>query len=315
MKFRIKKTARVPKPYWLVASGCAALVFSLVCASAYADQFNDKYFLLPGDGPLDLTHESGEKGGYFSSPQPTQEVEKKKEEQPKTNQQQELQQQSPTPVAPIETEEDALDALKEQGAISVIEEFTDEANGAFGGYSIVVDGDKVRSAIGNNVNIADVLKFWRGIKGKFSTRSEKNVGGAGRLTTGQYYALIASELAANDKAIDEAALSASRFEITYRSRGKLFAFIPFAFPVRVIVTGAAATAEDRVYVKLPWYRWFVRKYFSARSLATEIDAVVLGELTALPPGAEDVQAVLFTAVADFLKQKVRTISDSILLGS
>ncbi|MBI5456704.1 hypothetical protein HY969_03095 [Candidatus Kaiserbacteria bacterium] len=295
-----------------MARAVTILVIVLLAGIASADQFNDNYFQQPGDPPLDLTHESGEKGGYIPEPPPSNEDDSEEDE--KTND---------VPVVPpqqtvIETEEDALQVLVEEGAVSVEDAGVaaigiEEDDG--GGYSIVVDGDKVRASAGSNVDIGSVLKFWRGIKGKFSTSKGKNVANKGRLTTGEYYALIASELAVDDENLDEAALSASRFEISYRSRGKLFALIPLSFPVRVEVTGAAEISADRVHIKLPWYRWFVRKYFSASSLASEVDAVVLKELSALPPEAEDVQAVLFTAVTDFLRQKVQTISDSILLGA
>lgn len=286
----------------------ATALFLSVASVASADQFNDRYFLQPGSPPLDLTHESGEGDGgsifdQNESEDPAEDVPEVPEPQtvnPITN------------FPPVETEEDVLEVFISHGALNITESTSTEEiwNSS---YSIIVDGDSVRSWAGFDVNIDDVLRFWKG-KGIKKTQDGKTVAARGKLTTGQYYALLASELASNDAQLESAAMSASRFEIKYRSRGALFAIIPFSFPVRVEVVGAAATADDRVHVKLPWYRFFIRKYFSANSLEMEIDAIVLKELAALPPGSEDVQAILFTAVADFLKQKVRTISDSILLG-
>jgi hypothetical protein len=86
--------------------------------------------------------------------------------------------------------------------------------------------------------------------------------------------------------------------------------------VQVRVTALAETTAERVQVRFPWYHWFMREYFTREGLAAELDSVVLGELRMADPETEDdIQARLLIAVADYVRQKARTISDSILLGS
>ncbi|TSC86941.1 MAG: hypothetical protein G01um10148_46 [Parcubacteria group bacterium Gr01-1014_8] len=295
---------------------CFLLLFLIFNAGvASADQFNDQYFLKKGE-ILDLTSEVPAGSGSA-----TQNLNQNPDEEPlpetpidqkeQTEENSQSNPESPLPGPIVETEGDVVNTLVEQGAITVTDSGDEYkiGGGTIGGFSVTIDGKKVRAAIQGNADIRDILKFWKGLRG----RAKEKIDG-GKLSTGQYYALIAAELAGDDAQLEKAALSASRFEITYRSRGALFAIIPFSFPVRVEVVGAAATSEERVRVRLPWYRFFIRKYFSARSLAAEIDGVVDKELSALTAGAEDVQAILFTAVAEFLKQKTRTISDTILFG-
>ncbi len=321
MKFRIQNASYFPKPYWLVANSCAALILLIVLsASAAADQFNDANYFEEGGVPVAAPSGGGGGGGGSGSNafggfggsgsasgggQSTPSPESSPADTTDTDA------GSTSPGSGIETEEELIDLLTTQGTVTVVGGPIEEEGVGSGGGFVTVDGAKVRASAKNDPDIDKVLKYWRGL-GKTKDGAART---KGRLTTGEYYLLVAAELASGDEQLERATLEASRFKITYRSRGVLFAFIPISFPVRIEVTGAATSAYDRVKVHLPWYRFFIRKYFSAKSLADEVDVVVAKKLAGLDPDATDVQAVLFTTVADFLKQKVRTISDSILLAT
>ena len=329
-------------------------VILFFCASvAFADQFNHTYFT--GDGSLpDLMHEVNGAGAKDAvgkdptpnpipkdtppdpdtdgdgvpdsqdpdidgdgvpngqDPDPTNPDEKATEE---TAGAKEAVQQpnDPNPGPVVEDEEDILDILLGEGGILGISSLGGVGGGAnidfgslstSGGFSIVMDGRKVRDAFGNSLSVKDILKFWK----KTEDRQKRGA----RLSTGEYYALVAAELAMDDARLDGAAFSATQFQVTYRSRGSLFAFIPISFPVLVTVT--MSQTESDVAVKLPWYHSFVREYFTRDSLASEIKTVVEDERK-IENATEALQLRMFTAVANFLRQKVRTISDSIILGS
>lgn len=68
-------------------------------------------------------------------------------------------------------------------------------------------------------------------------------------------------------------------------------------------------------VQLPWYRFFVREFFTADGLRREIDDAIAAARASNTGADTDGTALLFGAVADFLKRKVGTIQDSILLGT
>jgi hypothetical protein len=178
---------------------------------------------------------------------------------------------------------------------------------------VSVSGSKVREILRASSDVGQVLDYWKGLKGKRNQPGRES----GKMTPGEYYSLVAATLAGEDGRLDEAAFEAGRFEITYRSRGALLWLIPFSFPVRVTVTPLAAE-NARTKVALPWYHWFVNEYFTRDSLAGEIEAVLKVQL-ARPELAEaaeeEVNADLFAAVAEFLRGKVRTITNSVISGS
>ena len=216
----------------------------------------------------------------------------------------------PRPV--IEEEKDLVTILLESGGILGISTLPGSEAGPIdfaqfdsGGFIVVVDGQKVRDAFGNDIDASKILSFWK------NPAERKKRGG--KLSTGEYYALLAATIAEEDGRLDRAAFKAGEFEITYRSRGALFAFIPFSFPVRVTVRSHEKNAERRVEVRLPWYRLFVREFFTPESLEGEIDVLVQDEMKRHQANTVETQALLFAAVAEFLKQKVRTISDTIVL--
>lgn len=167
-----------------------------------------------------------------------------------------------------------------------------------GAVSVRIIGSKVREAFQNNFDLKELLQYWK--RGKGAPGANE-------------YGLIAASTAIRDSNVQEVSFTASKFEIVYRSRGYLLAVIPWSFPVRVGVVPEATALNDRVTIKLPWYSFFVRKFFTINGLKGDIDEVV--EKTKLDAqGASDGTALVFEAVATFLKKKVGTVSDSVVLG-
>ena len=218
------------------------------------------------------------------------------------------------------TEEDLINLLIAGGALSGVESggTAEEAGasdssagalgagGSLGGFgsdsvlSVTVSGSKVREALRGKYDLQDILESWRSkASGKFGARE---------------YGLIAASTALRDGNVEAVSFTASAFELTYRSRGYLLAIIPWSFPVRATIVPEAASATERVKLKLPWYRFFVRKFFTTDGLIRDIDAIVT-QTVAAGSGEKGGTARVFEAVSDFLRRKVGTIQDSILLGT
>jgi hypothetical protein len=119
--------------------------------------------------------------------------------------------------------------------------------------------------------------------------------------------------ALSDRNIDSVSFTGDSFEIRYRSRGYLFSFIPMSFPVRVTV--ALEASSSRAIVRLPWYRFFVREFFTAKKLAEEVDAVVVREIESNLSTDVDIRVKVFDAVAKYLRGKVGTIADTVNAGA
>ena len=217
------------------------------------------------------------------------------------------------------TEDDVIETLIESGALSGIDSgslgsvsgsgagsggsgSTAGSGGSIGGsLNVRIVGAKVRSALQGNLDLKELLQYWkRGTSGGSATARE--------------YGLIAASTALRDSNVQEVSFTASKFEIVYRSRGYLLAIIPWSFPVRVAVVPEAASSADRVQVRLPWYRFFVRKFFTASGLVRDVDAVVQKAKADNADLDVDGKAVVFDAVSIFLKKKVGTIEDSLILG-
>lgn len=211
------------------------------------------------------------------------------------------------PVAPTETggsgtddsdDEDLLDSLVSAGVIAGSgvatnsSLFDDSLLGAQG--SVVINGDSVRKYFRGRYDLQELLLGWRA--------------GSDRLGAGGL-GYIAASTALRDSNVDSVSFTADRFDIAYRSRGYLFTFIPMTFPVRVTVIPEAASG--RVVVKLPWYRFFVREFFTARGLAEDIEFVIQEELKKIFADDADLKPILFAAVADYLRTKVGTVSDTV----
>ncbi|MDP3646018.1 MAG: hypothetical protein Q8R25_02945 [bacterium] len=214
---------------------------------------------------------------------------------------------------PVDTDEEVFNLLLDSGALSgeslteIGEEteqgsffrsvFSNEAITSL--WGVTVEGSRVREILSGKYELREILSLWRSKKtGNLNSR------GLG---------LVGASKAIADNNIDTIRFRADAFQITYRSRGYLFAIFPKSFPVRVTVVPEAS--DGRVKVKLPWYRFFVREFFTAKSLTAEIDAVVVAEIKRSGGGENDIRTVLLDAVAGFLKKKVGTITDSIYLGT
>ena len=168
-----------------------------------------------------------------------------------------------------------------------------------GNFSVTVVGSKIRAALSNKYKLQDLLQGWRDSKkGAMSTRD---------------YGLVAASTALRDSSVQSVSFTASTFEIVYRSEGYLFGLFPISFPVRISIIPQAISG--RVSVKLPWYRFFVREFFTTDSLAAEIDATIQTEIAANTDASADLNTKLFDAVATYLRKKIGTISDSIYLGT
>jgi hypothetical protein len=180
------------------------------------------------------------------------------------------------------------------GTLSGSSLFEDSRSGWSGGV-VHVDGDSVRRYFRGRYDVQDLLLSWR-------------MGNKARLSA-QGLGYVAASTALRDRNVANVSFSADAFEIRYRSRGYLFSFIPMTFPVRVTVSPEATLG--RVVVKLPWYRFFVREFFTARGLADDVDAVIQAEIEKNTARDIDLRAELFVAVANYLRTKVGTVSDTV----
>jgi hypothetical protein len=299
------------------------LIILLCCipAAATADQFNDLYYINPTGVP-DLTEEGkqSENGpppsppsdGSSGSGSPGGEGSSSSDNGSSGSSGSSGGTPDASPGADgdsssgsgAESEEDVLEELLEGGAVGGGGFSSKGAGGA--SNNVFIDGKKVRATTRADSDVSTVLRYWK--LGKSKAKSAE-----GRLNPVEYYALIAATLASEDEALEGASFSPGRFEIVYRSRGALFWFIPMSFPVRLTITPEGEGA--RIEVRLPWYRFFVNEYFTPASLAGEVEVVVRDTLSMIPADEtiEHVQAGLFEAVSQFLREKVRTINDSVLL--
>lgn len=216
---------------------------------------------------------------------------------------------APPPAAPTgatgngsssQADEDLLDTLISEGIISgsgVVSGSSLFADSLIGGTygQVKIDGNAVRKYFRGRYDLQELLLGWRaGTEARLSAR------GLG---------YIAASTALRDRNVDAISFTADRIDITYRSRGYLFSVIPITFPVRVVVIPEASS--DRVTVKLPWYRFFVREFFTARGLAEDIDAVIQVEIEKNVIVNADLKTILFKAVAEYLRTKIGTVSDTV----
>lgn len=286
------------------------ILFVLILPSGYSHAifYNNTETIEIGDGSLpepspDSTNETGSSGGGTSNP-PTNPNPSGDTGAPTPDSE-----PSPTTDSGTDDQEDdvstVIEALIQAGALSGIQ------NGASGsgsgastasgtGFSIRIIGSKVREALSADIDLREIFSYWR-----------KGVGKASESELG----LIAASTALRDSNVQEVAFTASSFEIVYRSRGYLLAIIPWSFPVRVMVIPSAPTLEERVSVKLPWYRFFVRKFFTVPRLQKDIDELLTKTKEENTNSDIDETMLLFEATSAFLRAKVGTVADSLLLGA
>lgn len=143
------------------------------------------------------------------------------------------------------------------------------------------------------------------------TLSSKNAEGgrAGRLRAKQDFALVAASEVLNHSGVSEIILSGGTLSLQYRARGRLFAVIPLNFRVRLALTPAAQSLEERVIVKFPWYKFFLQTYVSKKILQNELDPLVVD--SAKDGVSVDSNALLLTAVIRTLEARFDTVEDSI----
>lgn len=205
----------------------------------------------------------------------------------------------------LATLEELLQALIDAGAILGLNisgsggTFDSGTLGTIGGSAgiVSISGDAVREAFQEGGELADILRFWRPQKNAPGSAAERG--------------LIAASTALRDANVESVSLADAKFEIVYRSRGYLLIVIPWSFPVTVEIEPEASSPETRVKITLPWYRFFVRKFFTTTALSRELNDVVVSST----PSEGDVVSSVFQAVSEYLKKKVGTIADSIYLGT
>lgn len=133
----------------------------------------------------------------------------------------------------------------------------------------------------------------------------------GRLRSKEDIALIAASSALKDQNIEEITFVSGVISITYRARGRLFAIIPLSYAVRLSIDPRGASAEERVLVKFPWYKFFLQTYVSKHSLQSELDSVLGGIVEKKQQITVDTQARLFSAIAGALLERFDTVEGSV----
>ena len=196
--------------------------------------------------------------------------------------------------------QDLLTALSSGGAI-VAGSGNASANGGISedtSAGIRIVGANVRGSLRSNGIFLRMLADLGGFGAHAQTRAD--VG------------LIAASTALTNSNIEEVFFKLHEFIVTYRSRGYLLGFVPVSYTVRVTVN-PELTAADRVKIKLPWYRFFLRKLFSPGTLARDINAIVAAHIQNSDPdqNLSAQQAQLFVAVANLLKSKIDVVEESV----
>lgn len=189
-----------------------------------------------------------------------------------------------------------LGALIGSGAVS-----GSTASGAPGSHNldsssgVFISGAKVRAALQGKGVLKVTLRAF-GIKnGSFSNSDLSLIGASAML---------------KNPALESAFISLSRFDITYRSQGYLFAVVPIAFPVRVSVNPAESTLAARVTVRFPWYSFFLRKFVTKDSLARDIDALITKDSDPSIDRSQ-LQAKIFSDVSAMLQGRIDTVEGSV----
>lgn len=200
------------------------------------------------------------------------------------------------------SEDEILSLLEKSGALTNtlgggLGSVGGTAGGAGGEGSLRIVARSVRETLAEHFDLKEFLGFWR-------RASDSGLGG-------REYGLIAASTILRDSDVQEILFTASKVEITYRSRGYLLAVIPWTFPVTVGITPTASILEDRITVKLPWYRFFVREFFTVSGLQRELDEVLQTTLKDPQNQGDDVTALVFETTISFLKRKVGTVSDTV----
>ena len=185
--------------------------------------------------------------------------------------------------------EDIIRALLGNQALLLGGGASDDENGG-GGYSVTISGAKTRAALRA-----------RGISG-LSVLEELS----SRFLSQKDFALVATSRILQNKQIEEVILSLDIITLSYRAEGRLLAFIPWEFPVRVTINPNAATPETRVIITLPWYRFFLQTFFTRSELVGELNAAI-DKIKLEETHSIDAKTKLFTAVTDAIAARFDTV--------
>lgn len=182
--------------------------------------------------------------------------------------------------------EDILNSLFGNQALST--------SGGESSYALRLNGKKAREALkARGITKLDIVNRFTS---KFLSKKD--------------FALGAVSDILNNENIEEVILSLNSVQVTYRSQGRLFAVFPMAFPVTVTVNPYADTAEARVFVKFPWYSFFLQKFVSKDVLIRDINAAVdKAEIT--EADSIDARTRFLNAITQTIASRVDTVEGTL----
>lgn len=164
---------------------------------------------------------------------------------------------------------------------------------------IHVDGDSVRGAL-HARGITEVALPFRSVRG----------GLIQRLQSKEDFTLTVASRALSNARIDEVALASGVVSVSYQAQGRLFAVVPVRFLVKVSVDPLLETAEERVRVRFPWYKFFLQTHVSKKALRSDLDAAI-GDIRAEDRITIDTHARLFEIIVHTLENRFDTVLGSI----
>jgi len=138
--------------------------------------------------------------------------------------------------------------------------------------SMMNDGDADDNEHGNDVSVRAVeVRGWDATqKSEFLLKVKTHA----EVASGKDLENFARGVLLKDENIGSVAIDEEGVQIAYKVQGKLFGFIPHAF-TEVITVKASDSAEERVKVRFPWYRFLL----SIDASAKDIEALLNKDLT------------------------------------
>lgn len=132
----------------------------------------------------------------------------------------------------------------------------------------------------------------------------------GRALTQEELGVIAASRSLQDDNIETIYIAFDRLNVDYRSLGRLFGVIPMTFTLKISIYPESLIESERVKLKFPWYKFFLRTYVSASELRKDINTVI--ETTRLQVSRvdypADAQAALLVSVSELLKARSDAVS-------
>jgi hypothetical protein len=172
-----------------------------------------------------------------------------------------------------------------------------------GTATIVISGSKLREALVKKGILSIMVRGWDFDDTAFLD-DEAYYWGEASVSTSDV-AVIAAAAVFRDQNIETVSLSGQYLNISYRTKGWLFGFIPIRFTVHLSMNAGGTTDEARVSVRFPWYRFFTWLTLSPNALARDLNAAILGNQAAGLDPTES-QARLFTQVTALLRAQSAT---------